>query len=131
MSIIPILAVAGSTFIGGSRVYLLPQEAVAIGIDIGVVNLETEFDYPYPLFAFEVRINGFSTCNRKGVSIELLSDTGELIFTSELASEQGKYLFQITESNLEWAEFLIHCDTGPDALDYSYAIRLAEHVQAP
>ena len=131
MSIIPILAVAGSTFIGGAKVYLPPQEAVAIGIDIGVVNYETEFDHPYPLLAFEVRLDGFSACNRKGVSIELLSLTGELIFTSELASTQGMYRFQLNESTLASSVFLIHCDTGPDKLNYSYSIQLADHVQAP
>ena len=127
MKILLIVAAAGATWLGGLRTPLLPSEAEELGIMVTATNLEDEHYHPYPQYSFQVELNEFAACRLRGVWISVSNDNDQLLFSSRIQEEFGRYNFQLLEDFLATATLGITCDAGPDALDPGYTIELGAY----
>lgn len=128
MKILLIIAAAGATWLGGQRTPLLPLEAEDLGINITAVNQEEESDHPYPQYSFAVELGQFDACKVRAVTVSILNDSDQLVFSASIQEEFGRYNFQLLEEFLPTATLGITCDAGPDALDPSYRIELGAYL---
>ena len=83
MSLLIFMTAAGAAFLAGPETTLQPEDLAPLGIELSVTDMEREHLHPYPLFLFEIALDGFTECDSPAANLDVFNEQGQLLFGSQ------------------------------------------------